>query len=274
MSLKLHHVVVLVKDLQQAIEDYKKLGFVVTPGGVHIGGISRNALILLKDGTYLELLAIRPGIRTIILKILYKIGILRLLQKSKYGITLRFYGRSFDLEEGIIDFALLSDNLSTDIAQIKNRGIFLTKPLAAGRYRPDGQLLHWKMLAPLIKELPFLITGLKPAILPDPAIMEHVNGVVGLENMILVMPERTDQIIQNFKNLLGIEPTIRKQHNYEICRFELADHFIEVFMPDNRWEMPGEIQRHGLGLFAVKFKYSYKPQEWDLNLSHGLMRLD
>ena len=110
-TLKLHHIVILVKDLQKAIDDYVKLGFTVASGGVHFGGISQNALILLEDATYLELLAIRPGIKTFLLKALYKTGILGLFRKSRFGMAFRFYGRAFDANEGIIDFALLYDLL-------------------------------------------------------------------------------------------------------------------------------------------------------------------
>ena len=273
-TLKLHHIVILVKDLQKAIDDYVKLGFTVASGGVHFGGISQNALILLEDATYLELLAIRPGIKTFLLKALYKTGILGLFRKSKFGMAYRFYGRAFDSNEGIIDFALLSDDLSGDISRIRKQGIFLTKPLSAGRHRPDGNVLRWKMLTPDIKELPFLITDLKPHITPDPKAFKHANGVSGLEGLALVIPEHSYQTMQDFQNLLGEAPTFTERPNHTICRFALNNHFIDLIIPRESWEEKQNFRKHGLGLYTLKFKCSARPLNWDLKLSHGLMIFD
>ncbi|MER3459556.1 MAG: hypothetical protein C4309_13850, partial [Chloroflexota bacterium] len=41
----LDHIVILVRDLAKAIEDYTALGFTIIPGGEHQGGASHNALI-------------------------------------------------------------------------------------------------------------------------------------------------------------------------------------------------------------------------------------
>ena len=55
MPTRLDHLVILVRDLEGAIEDYGRLGFRVTPGGEHADGLTRNALVPLRDGAYLEL---------------------------------------------------------------------------------------------------------------------------------------------------------------------------------------------------------------------------
>ncbi|PMP81392.1 MAG: VOC family protein, partial [Roseiflexus castenholzii] len=53
------HIVILVRDLLAAIDDYTALGFTVTPGGVHADGATHNALVAFVDGGYLELIAFR-----------------------------------------------------------------------------------------------------------------------------------------------------------------------------------------------------------------------
>jgi catechol 2,3-dioxygenase-like lactoylglutathione lyase family enzyme len=53
----LDHLVILVRDLDRAVRGYEGLGFSVTPGGEHADGLTRNALIPFKDGSYLELVA-------------------------------------------------------------------------------------------------------------------------------------------------------------------------------------------------------------------------
>ncbi len=50
------HLVIVVKDLDQAAQDYQQLGFTVVPGGQHPVG-SHNVLISFADGSYLELIA-------------------------------------------------------------------------------------------------------------------------------------------------------------------------------------------------------------------------
>jgi catechol 2,3-dioxygenase-like lactoylglutathione lyase family enzyme len=55
MLTGIDHVVVLVRDLEGASGDYRRLGFRVVPGGRHATG-THNALVGLADGTYLELL--------------------------------------------------------------------------------------------------------------------------------------------------------------------------------------------------------------------------
>ena len=57
MLTRLDHLVILVRDLDLAAADYERLGFVVTHGGEHADGLTRNALIPFKDGSYLELVA-------------------------------------------------------------------------------------------------------------------------------------------------------------------------------------------------------------------------
>ena len=66
MALTLDHIVIAVKDLEQTITDYRALGFNVLQGGEHPGRPTYNALVVLADGAYFELIAWRspsPGDR-------------------------------------------------------------------------------------------------------------------------------------------------------------------------------------------------------------------
>src|SRR6516164_4502171 len=59
-TFRLDHVVIRVRDLEEACADYRALGFTVTPGGEHPTLGTRNALIPFEDDTYLELIAFPP----------------------------------------------------------------------------------------------------------------------------------------------------------------------------------------------------------------------
>ena len=83
------HIVIAVRDLAAASDDYARLGFTVTPGGEHTGGATHNALISFADGAYFELIAFREPDRP---------------QDHKW------WGR-FAKGEGTVDFALLSESV-------------------------------------------------------------------------------------------------------------------------------------------------------------------
>ena len=58
MLTRIDHVMICVPDLAQGIEQYRKLGFNMHPGGVHTGKGTHNAIAFNHDD-YLELLAVR-----------------------------------------------------------------------------------------------------------------------------------------------------------------------------------------------------------------------
>jgi len=157
MLRQLDHVVMVVRDLDSATDDYRRRGFTVTPGGEHADGLTHNALIPFADGSYLELVA---------------------FHEPRRGITHRWWKIAAD-GGGLADFALLSDDLSADAAALG--GLVANPPLQGGRTRPDGTELKWRT-AVLVPPLPFLIEDLTPRDLrvPGGAQTQHANGATGI----------------------------------------------------------------------------------------------
>ena len=58
MLTRIDHVMICVPDLQQGIDTYTRLGFNISPGGVHPGQGTHNA-IAFHEEDYLELLSVR-----------------------------------------------------------------------------------------------------------------------------------------------------------------------------------------------------------------------
>jgi catechol 2,3-dioxygenase-like lactoylglutathione lyase family enzyme len=58
MLTRIDHVMICVPDLQQGIDAYTRLGFNISPGGVHPGQGTHNA-IAFHEEDYLELLSVR-----------------------------------------------------------------------------------------------------------------------------------------------------------------------------------------------------------------------
>jgi catechol 2,3-dioxygenase-like lactoylglutathione lyase family enzyme len=157
MLRQLDHVVFVVRDLQAAIDDYRRRGFTVTPGGEHADGLTYNALVPFADRSYVELLAFRD------------------LGRS---LTHRWWNIAAD-GGGPADFALLSDDLAADSTALGE--LVSTPPHQGGRIRPDGVELKWRT-AELKAPLPFVIEDLTKRELrvPGGAAAEHANGATGI----------------------------------------------------------------------------------------------
>src|SRR5215212_11710577 len=107
MLSRLDHLVILVSDLELASADYQRLGFVVTPGGEHADGLTRNALIPFEDGFYFELVSfLDPEDPT----------------DSVWG------WREFLPHEGPIDYCVVSDDLDSHVRRLESLGFVVEGP--------------------------------------------------------------------------------------------------------------------------------------------------
>jgi len=159
---QLDHVVFVFRELQSAIDDYRRRGFTVTPGGEHADRITHNALIPFADGTYLELVGFRDPSRS----------------TTHRWWTVAAGGG------GIADFALLSDDIAADTAALAD--LVKTPAKESGRITPDGVELKWRT-AILKAPLPFIIEDLTPREfrVPSGAAADHANGAIGIALVII-----------------------------------------------------------------------------------------
>jgi hypothetical protein len=162
MLRQLDHVVFVTRDLQAAIDDHRRRGFTVTPGGEHANGVTHNALVPFADGSYLELIGFRDPQR---------------------GSTNRWWSIAA-AGGGFADFALLSDDLAADATALGD--LVMSPPQEGGRNRPDGIELRWRTAA-LKAPLPFVIEDLTARELrvPGGAAAEHANGATGFASVIV-----------------------------------------------------------------------------------------
>jgi len=162
MLRQLDHVVFVFRELQSAIDDFRRRGFTVSPGGEHADRITHNALIPFADGTYLELVGFRDLSR---------------------AATHRWWNVAAN-GGGIADFALLSDDIAADTAALAD--LVKTPPKESGRITPDGVELKWRT-AVLKAPLPFIIEDLTPREfrVPSGAAADHANGAIGIALVII-----------------------------------------------------------------------------------------
>lgn len=255
MSLVMDHVIILVDDLERASADFRALGFTVTPGGEHGGGLSHNALIYFADGTFLELLAFKRGWRTSVLRWLYRRGGLGFLARSRRrGGMFRFIELS-DMPEGLVDFCLLADSLEAATDATEQANLPTPDPLSSSRVRPDGQEVRWHILSLLTPGLPFLRSPYAPPIARDPESTRHDNGALGIANLQL---ESLDPaaLTQLYAQLLRTTPLAVTKEQGEATVFDIGSAVLEIVEAKSPTSAAHQTQPPPRGLRSLTLKAS------------------
>jgi Glyoxalase-like domain len=183
VTLRFDHAIICVFDLEQAMEDFRALGFNPIIGGQHAGGKTHNALIVFRDGTYLELLAPTSP------------ALLENLDSEDRSSFLFMFAEG----EGYRGYALVSDDLESDVKAIQQSGLEIEMTPPNGRARPDGVQLRWR--SAFLTDFPgamtpFLIEDLTPRNLrvpDDPAITTHPNGASGIWELTIKTSRTSDE---------------------------------------------------------------------------------
>lgn len=181
--LRLDHAIIAVDDLAAAMSDFAALGFNVLPGGVHASGATHNALIVFRDGTYLELMALT--------------GQPALPDTPDYSFL-------FANGEGFAGMCLSSNDLESDVATIRARGGSIDDPSDGGRLRPDGVGMRWRSAWIDGQPLPFVMEDLTPRnlrVTDDPAATAHENGATGLIGA--TVQADSDDLLRRFDAVFG-----------------------------------------------------------------------
>lgn len=266
MSTSFDHVVHIVHDLAQATRDFQEQGFTVTPGGVHFKGISENNLIFFQDGSFIELLALRNGLNASALRLIHHTKQFKRWQYSpKYGVAYRFYNRAMEQPEGLTDFCLLVSDPAAAYSRIQNEGVFLTAMLEAGRKKPDGCVVQWKMFAPYIADLPFLRSDYTPKRALPSAATQHANGITGISAIHQLALDFKDSLAK-YTTLLGFPPAIV---NDRMCVFTEGKFEYKLYRASANPELQQQLSGKGIGLFGLSFS-GLAGAQLDIRQLHGL----
>lgn len=238
MPTGIDHVVILVDDLDRAIQQYTDLGFTVTPGGKH-ARFTHNALIPFHDGSYLELIAFYEE------------------PDESSGDTHRWY-KYLKTGGGLIDFALGDANVDALIADADTRGVKLGGPHPGQRSRPDGQQLSWKSAMAEGENtgaLPFVIQDVSDRGLRVPAdAADHENTVRGIRSLVVAVRD-IDAATQRYNALLGREaPSGENLKNLEDgdgVYYMVADHRIDLAAPTRSGPLQQHLDTRGEGPYEL-----------------------
>jgi catechol 2,3-dioxygenase-like lactoylglutathione lyase family enzyme len=204
------HLVVVVKDLDQAAKDYEQLGFTVVPGGQHPVG-SHNALISFKDGSYLEIIAF-----------------------YRDAVDHRWWD-PLSKGERLVDFCFQTDDLRGDTKKLKSAGVAINDPVPWSRKRPDGYELKWLLSLATGSHrgiAPFLIEDVTPRAERIPQQFNHKNGVTGIDKVAVAVGELAP-IEKWYGALLGTsgETIIDDALAAEGLRYNAGPHVLEFLTP-------------------------------------------
>jgi len=205
----LDHIVHLTPPgtVQETSEQFRRQGFRVIPGGTHADGLTANALVVLKDGVYLELISFtHPPSH---------------YPPSSPSREKRDSHRWASKLPGWIDYAFLGNGSLTtdrisDIINEKANETLYEPEQPGGRTRPDGEVLQWVITAPAGSStrtgiLPFFCGDVTPRSrrvpLDPPSNADHSNAALGIAHIrVLVSGEIFTTTVEEFNSIVGDNP--------------------------------------------------------------------
>jgi hypothetical protein len=124
-SITLDHATVAGSNLKSMQAALEATGIVVQYGGPHANGATEMSLASFPDGSYLELIAVRPG-------------------ADPKAVEAHTWARF--LKEAAVPCAWAAQvsDLSAEAARLRKAGVKVSEPVRSGRARPDGVRLEWE----------------------------------------------------------------------------------------------------------------------------------
>lgn len=251
-----------VPDLAQGIAAFTRLGFAIYPGGIHPGRGTHNAIAFHQDD-YLELLSVRDRAEyTAAAGVPGGVG----------GGLLEFLARG----GGVRYIVVQSDDLTADVAAMRQRGVDVNDIAEGQRRTPAGLELRWKMASLGAGEtLPLLfIEHLTP--LPErrrqvPTAGHHPNGVLGTERVYIAVSDVA--AAATCSRVLGRPvPSIERGTviRADMAVFDLGPTGLTVAEPAEDGPAAEALARQGPGPFQVLYRTSSLESAARWMTSHGL----
>ena len=248
-TLELDHIIVTVDDLDQAIEDYKALGFRVMVGGKHASGTTHNALIPFSDGAYIELIA--------------------LTGQEASNTDAEDFSRFFQFGEGPAGYALYTDDLDEDVNDMKARGVQISPIRQGNRELPDGRIITWRMAHVDSRLFPLFIQDetLRRWRVPNSERRtHHENGAKGISQVTFVVAGLQTGIAR-YRAILGVPPQV----DHHAAYFLLEGTLLHITVPmDDAMRQHLEKRRDAPYELKLKIRSGAIAGRLDSSKSHGL----
>jgi hypothetical protein len=233
---------ICVPDLQQGIDAYTRIGFNISPGGVHPGKGTHNA-IAFHEEDYLELMSVRDRDE-------YLTG-------NPGGGLIEFLARG----GGFRYVAIQSDDLVADVAQMRQRGVDVSAPSGGGRQTPTGQELRWKAatLGPRNPLPIFFIEHLTPLHERRRQASQagtHPNGALRVDRVYIAVTD-VAATAEIYSHVLGMStPKVQRGAviKADMAVFDLGPTGLTVAQPAEPGPAAEALARRGPGPFQVLYR--------------------
>lgn len=230
--VRIDHVLIAVDNLDSAKFEYEQNGFNVVYGGTKRKSL--NALIFLKDGTVIELIGKDrfPWYYTI----LNKVGISKLFGLMKDRIT-----KFRKAPDGLFNYCLYSTDLDSTYKNLKANLIKCDKPKQLNRKRDDGIVIKWSLIGTCPYDLPFYINDYSPSRVSDSLLLEHQNGVIGIDSLDVVT-NQFESYLKLYNLIYNQSPIVNGSVGLRYARYHLKGQTlilkesVESFVTFNRKE--------------------------------------
>ena len=267
MFTRIDHVTICVPDLEQGIGQYRKLGFNMHVGGAHPGKGTHNAIAFNRDD-YVELLAVRDAAE-------YR------THSSKSGGGRGGLTDFIAAGGGIRYVVIQSDDLMSDVAAMRKRGVDVGDVIDGGRLTPGGQDLRWKVAVPgAANPLPLVfiqqLTPVEERRKQVPGAAEHPNGVYKLERAYVVTPN-VEAAAAQYAKVLGMPQP--KTHRgtvimSEMAVFEIGPTGLSIAQPYAPGPAADALERRGAGPFQALYRTTSMSAAARWIEEHGLPPLE
>jgi catechol 2,3-dioxygenase-like lactoylglutathione lyase family enzyme len=247
MLTRIDHVMICVRDLDRAVETYRRLGFTIDRAGVHPGRGTENAVAFFEED-YLELLGVRDPARAA-------------PGEPPVGTPSPALTEFLAGGDGFRYIAVQSDDLAADVAAMRARGVDVRDVTAGSRWTPSGQELRWRSatLGPRDALPIFFIQHLTPldARRPQlPGAGAHPNGALRLDRAYIAVPGVASTAAQ-LGRVLGMPvPGIQRGAviKADMAVFDLGATGLTVAQPAEPGPADEALRRRGPGPFQALYR--------------------
>ena len=223
----LDHVLIGVRDLESAAGTFaNRLGFTLTPEGVHPGRGTHNRLAVFA-GEYLELIAVRDPAE---------------------GVFRPSLNAFLESREGLYMFAIGTDDIERAVAELRRRSVDVSDPVPGARSAASGAPGYtWRSAAVDADATPgsetFLIQhdvaiGDRYTVPADPT--RHANGTTGVHRLVLAVEDAGRASAAWAR--LGLEET---ESGTGRARMTLGNCYLDLAQPTGPGALADLLREHG-----------------------------
>ncbi|EIM82444.1 uncharacterized protein STEHIDRAFT_149511 [Stereum hirsutum FP-91666 SS1] len=254
--------------VEKTAEQFRELGFHVSPGGTHVGGLTANTLVILPDGSYIELISFTQ-------------------EPSYYPPEspehkARLAHNWANKDHGWCAYAFLGapsavpaiSTIINDRAKASGLEVRYAKEVSGGRTRGDGVELKWVITSPqewAKKEggtkLPFFcgdVTDRSLRVPTETTNTTHPNTAQSVAYLRLLSPVASFKTLsQELTAILGSPPTtttpseVTWQLHHPLKSFATSTSGPQLILTAAKDEDEAEqefVRTHGPGLYEVAFR--------------------